>query len=98
MATYALNPNGLLDSGMELEGVTRSIERSLDDLNQYVARYIQENAGGTADSFRAAQQQWEQGVQEMNAALVVGKQKLDAIVQNYNLADVRGASLFSGNV
>ncbi|MGH3712637.1 MAG: WXG100 family type VII secretion target [Micromonosporaceae bacterium] len=98
MATYALNPNGLLDSGMELEGVTRSIENSLTELNQYVARYIQENTGGTAESFRAAQQQWEQGMREMNAALAVGKQKLDAIVENYHLADVQGAALFGGNV
>jgi WXG100 family type VII secretion target len=98
MATYALNPNGLLDSGAELDGVTRSIERCLDDLNQAVDRYISENAGDTADSFRAAQGTWEQGMREMNAALVVGKQKLDAIVENYHLADVKGAGLFQGNV
>jgi WXG100 family type VII secretion target len=98
MATYALNPNGLLDSGAELAGVNRSIEHALDELNQAVVRYAQENSGATAESFGDAQAVWEQGMQEMNAALAVGKQKLDSIVENYHLADVKGASLFGGNV
>jgi WXG100 family type VII secretion target len=98
MATYALNPNGLLDSGAELEGVTRSIARALEELNQQVNKYAQENAGQTADSFGVAQMKWEEGMREMNAALATGKQKLDAIVENYHLGDVRGAALFEGNV
>ncbi|MGH3663663.1 MAG: WXG100 family type VII secretion target [Micromonosporaceae bacterium] len=98
MATYALNPNGLLDSGAELAGVTRSIDQALDNLNVYVTRYINENAGETATSFTAAQAKWEEGMNEMNLALATGKQKLDAIVENYHLGDVKGAALFQGSV
>ena len=98
MATYALNPNGLLDSGAELAGVTRSIDQALDNVNMYVAQYARENAGETANSFNVAKQTWEQGMNEMNQALALGKQKLDGIVENYQLSDVKGAALFQGTV
>jgi ESAT-6 family protein len=98
MATYALNPNGLLDSGMELRGVTNSIETSLSDLNGYVSKFIAANAGNAAESYTAAQTTWNNGLQQMRSALDRGAVAIDNIRDNYHIADSKGASLFGGSV
>jgi WXG100 family type VII secretion target len=98
MATYALNPNGLLDSGMELRGVTRSIEASLQDLNGYVNQFIAANAGNAASSYQQAQNTWNNGLDQMRLALDKGAVAIDTIRDNYHIADSKGASLFGGNV
>jgi len=98
MATYGLNPNGLLDSGMELRGVTKSVAAALDELDGYVQRFIAANAGGAADSYRAAQQLWNTGLVKMNNSLDQGATALDNIRDTYQIADVQGASLFGGQV
>ncbi|MET7424484.1 WXG100 family type VII secretion target [Dactylosporangium sp. NPDC005555] len=98
MATYALDPNGLLDSGMELRGVTRSIETALDDLNGYVNQFIAANAGGAASSYSAAQTTWNGGLTTMQNALDRGAAAIDNIRDNYHVADTQGAALFEGNV
>ncbi|GGM63399.1 WXG100 family type VII secretion target [Dactylosporangium sucinum] len=98
MATYSLNPNGLLDSSEELRGVTRSIENALADLNGYVNQFITANAGGAASSYQVAQTTWNSGLDQMNAALDRGATAIDEIRSNYQIADTQGASLFEGNV
>ncbi|PZG14868.1 hypothetical protein C1I95_20770 [Micromonospora craterilacus] len=98
MATYSLNPNGLLDSSAELRGVTNSIQNSLAELNGYVNQFIANNAGGAASSYQAAQNNWNQGLERMNEALGRGAVAIDQIRENYGIADNRGAALFQGNV
>jgi WXG100 family type VII secretion target len=98
MATYALNPNGLLDSGMELRAVTASIEASLAELNGYVNRFIAANVGNAASAYQAAQNTWNQGLEQMRVSLNSGATAIDNIRENYGIADNRGAALFQGNV
>lgn len=98
MATYALDPNGLLDSGMELRGVTRSIENSIDTLNGYVNQFVAANAGGAAASYTQAQTTWNTGLATMQSALDRGAVAIDTIRDSYQIADTQGAALFNGNV
>ncbi|GAA0911012.1 WXG100 family type VII secretion target [Virgisporangium aurantiacum] len=98
MATYGLDPNGLLDSGMELRGVTKSVEAALHELDGYVQKFIAANAGGAADSYRHAQQLWNNGLTKMNSSLDQGATALDNIRDTYHIADTQGASLFGGQV
>lgn len=98
MATYSLNPNGLLDSGAELRGVTASIESAIADLNGYVSQFIAVNAGGAAESYQAAQTTWNNGLTQMQNALNRGATAIDNIRDNYSIADSQGASLFGNNV
>lgn len=98
MATYGLSPNGLLDSGMELRGVTRSVETALHELDGYVARFIAANAGGAADSYREAQTKWNAGLDQMRQSLDSGASALDNIRDTYQIADAQGAALFGGHV
>ncbi|MEV6810735.1 WXG100 family type VII secretion target [Micromonospora sp. NPDC051296] len=98
MATYSLNPNGLLDSGAELRGVTNSIQNAINDLNGYVNQFIASNAGGAAVAYQTAQNTWNQGLAQMNQALDRGAVAIDQIRDNYQIADSQGAALFQGNV
>jgi WXG100 family type VII secretion target len=98
VATYSLSPNGLLDSGAELRGVTASIEASIAELNGYVNRFIAANAGNAAASYQHAQNTWNQGLDQMRQSLAAGAAAIDSIRENYQIADARGSSLFGGNV
>lgn len=98
MATYSLNPNGLLDSSTELRGVTSSIAHTLDTLNGYVRQFIAANAGGAAEQYKAAQDNWNGGLIDMQHALNAAAVALDNIRETYHIADVRGAALFGGHV
>ncbi|MEU5552606.1 MULTISPECIES: WXG100 family type VII secretion target [unclassified Micromonospora] len=98
MATYGLNPDGLLGSGEELRGVTRSIDNALDELNAVVNRFITMNLGGAAESYRAAQTVWEGGMTTMNNSLGSGAVAIDRIRETYQVADAQGAALFQGNL
>ncbi|MET7394111.1 WXG100 family type VII secretion target [Dactylosporangium sp. NPDC005572] len=98
MATYGLNPDGLLASGEELRGVTRSIEVALSDLDAVVNRFIAANTGRAADSYSAAQALWHQGMNEMNSSLASGAVAIDNIRDTYHIADTRGAALFDGHI
>lgn len=95
---YGLNPNGLLDSGMELRGVNRSVQESVAALNDNVTLFINTNHGGTSESFQRAQSLWNEGMAEMNASLDNGANAIDRIRENYQVADAKGAALFQGNV
>ncbi|MFI2710484.1 WXG100 family type VII secretion target [Micromonospora sp. NPDC018662] len=98
MATFSLNPNGLLDSGEELRGVTRAIDNSLTTLEGYVNQFIANNAGGAATAYQQAQQTWHQGLLKMQGSLSGGATAIDNIRENYHVADSQGAALFGGNV
>ncbi|GIG03083.1 WXG100 family type VII secretion target [Catellatospora citrea] len=98
MPSYALNPNGMLDTGDELSVITTKLGSALDDLNEIVTRFISTNSGGASDSFRAAQAQWNQGYQEMQASLARGATAINEIHDIYRMGDARGASLFGGQV
>jgi WXG100 family type VII secretion target len=95
MASYALDPNGLLDTGEELRGVTNTIQRSVDELNTDVSKFIEANTGSARDAFVKAQQDWQAGIQEMQRALTVGIQRLNDIHDTYRLGDAHGAALSS---
>ncbi|WP_329110964.1 WXG100 family type VII secretion target [Micromonospora sp. NBC_01699] len=98
MATYGLNPDGLLASGEELRGVTRSIEQALADLDQVVNKFITANVGNTAASYQTAQNTWHLGMGQMNAALNSGASAIDQIRDTYQVADTQGAALFDGAI
>jgi WXG100 family type VII secretion target len=98
MATYGLNPNGLLDTGEELRGITHSIQNSIDELNSDVGVFISSNTGDAADAFTHAQADWQAGIAQMQAALAVGIQRINEIHDTYKLGDARGAALFQGHV
>ncbi|OKI85864.1 WXG100 family type VII secretion target [Micromonospora sp. CB01531] len=98
MTSYGLNPNGLLDTGDELTGVTRSIEQTTDNLNAVVNVFIARNEGKAKDGFVAAQQKWEAGIQKMKDSLANGVVQLNEIHERYRLGDAHGAALFQGNV
>jgi WXG100 family type VII secretion target len=98
MTSYGLNPNGLLDTSSELRGITSILQNTMDDLNSQVQTYIAANEGDTPGSFTAAQQLWNQGLDQMRVALDKASVNLDQIHDNYKLGDVHGASLFQGRV
>jgi WXG100 family type VII secretion target len=98
MATYNLDPNGLLDTSSELSGITASIQNAIDQLNPPVNALIQANAGGARDAYRAAQAQWNMGIEEMRSALSSASTSLDNIHDTYKLGDAHGAALFGGHV
>jgi ESAT-6 family protein len=98
MANYGLNPNGLLDSGQELRGVTNSIEQALGNLNQLVQQYLLSNEGQTKQEYQRAQDTWNRGLAEMQSSLTQGAAAIDNIRDTYHVADVKGASLFQGHV
>jgi uncharacterized protein YukE len=98
MATYGLNPNGLLDTGEELRGITNSIQNAVDEMNRDVQVFITSNTGETADSFVTAKADWQAGMAEMQSALGVGIQRLNDIHDTYKLGDAHGAALFQGHV
>ena len=94
MATYALNPNGLIDSAAELRSVTNSIETSISELNGHVNRFLAANTGNAATAYEGAQRVWNQGLDQMRQALNSGAAAIDNIRDNYGSADAQGASLF----
>jgi uncharacterized protein YukE len=94
MATFQFNPNGALDTGDELEFITHKMRDSLDELNAKVQQFIVANGGSGPDNFAAAQRMWNQGQQDMETSLAVGRQKLDQIREHYVLGDGRAASVF----
>lgn len=98
MATYGLNPNGLLDSEAELRGITQSVDTATDELNTVVRVFIDRNEGEAKLAFVNAQQKWEAGIQQMNAALAQGANSINEIHDAYRLGDARGAALFGGHV
>jgi WXG100 family type VII secretion target len=98
MATYALNPNGLLDTGDELRGITATIRRSTEELDGDVNKFITSNTGAAADAFINARAKWQAGIMEMEAALTVASQRINEIHNTYRLGDARGAALFQGHV
>lgn len=98
MATYALNPNGLLDTSAELQGITTSIQTTIEELNSAVSTYIGANSGDAQAAFVQAQSEWNAGIDAMRAALADATGRLDRIHDTYRLGDARGASLFGGNV
>lgn len=98
MPSYGLNPNGLLDTSSELDGITRSIENSIDDMDQVVQAYIAVNDGRTQEAFVTARDNWRLGITQMNKSLADAKVRLDGIHDTYRLGDARGAALFQGHV
>jgi WXG100 family type VII secretion target len=98
MSSYGLNPNGLLDSSAELQGITRTLQNTMDELNRQVQVYIAANEGQTQAAFTQAQATWNAGLDQMRTALGNASSLLDQIRDNYHLGDAHGASLFQGNV
>jgi uncharacterized protein YukE len=98
MATYGLNPNGLLDTGDELRGITNSIQTAVDELNNDVGVFISSNTGQTADAFVTARNDWQAGMAKMQSALALGIQRINEIHDTYKLGDAHGAALFQGHV
>ena len=98
MATYSLRPEGLIDSAAELRGVTTSIEHAIGVLEGYVASFIAANAGGAATEYQNAQNTWNQGLDQMRAALGSGAVAIDNIRDTYHIADTQGSALFGGHI
>lgn len=98
MGSYGLNPNGLLDSSDELDGITRNIQTAIEELNSSVNTYIVVNSGEAQAAFTNAQAKWNAGIGEMQRALAEARIRLNEIHDRYRLGDVKGAGLFDGHV
>jgi WXG100 family type VII secretion target len=96
MASYSLDPNGLLDTSSDLQGITNSIKNSIDDLDGAVRNFLQNNAGMATVSYTDAQTQWDAGIAQMHAAIHAASAALVRIHDNYDLGDRRGAAMFGG--
>ncbi|CAO5234373.1 WXG100 family type VII secretion target [Frankia sp. AgKG'84/4] len=94
MATYQFSPNGALDTADELTFVNSQLEQSLTTLTQKVNAFIAANEGQAPANYSLAQQQWNKGQADMNAALALGRQRLQEIHNEYVLGDGRGANVF----
>lgn len=95
MANYAINPALVHHVAEEMRRETSDLDRSLENLQQHVQRFIQANNGQAPAAYAAAQQMWNQGQQEMRQALALGQTRLVEIVQNYVLGDNKGAAIFT---
>lgn len=97
MATYSLDSNGLLDTADDLNGVTNSIKNSIEELDAAVQNFMRHNAGMATVSYADCQQQWDNGVKQMHAAIGAASAALVRIHDNYDLGDRRGAAIFGGS-
>lgn len=95
MANYAINPAAVHNVAEEMRRETSDLDRSLENLQQHVQRFIQANNGQAPEAYAQAQQLWNQGQQEMRQALALGQARLLEIVQNYVLGDNKGAAIFT---
>jgi len=95
MANYAITPAAVHTVAEEMRRETGDLDRSLENLQQHVKRFIDANNGQAPDMYAQAQQLWNQGQQEMRQALALGQARLVEIVQNYVLGDNKGAAIFS---
>ncbi|MFI0793784.1 WXG100 family type VII secretion target [Micromonospora rubida] len=96
MANYSINPAAAADVVQELVAVTRRLESSLNTLMDSVQRFTAANDGQAPTTYAAAQGQWNQGQGEMQAALLVGQDRLQEIIHAYVSGDNRGAAVFGG--
>ncbi|MEH1016724.1 WXG100 family type VII secretion target [Micromonospora sp. CPCC 206060] len=95
MANYNINPAAVQAVADTMARETRELDASLANLQAHVTRFAAANNGQAPEAYKAAQQLWNQGQQEMRAALAIGQQRLQEITQNYVLGDNRGAAIFS---
>jgi ESAT-6 family protein len=98
MATYGLNPNGMLDTAEELTLITSRLEASLRSLEAAAKAFQAATSGNAIDTYTSAQMNWNAGMNEMRGSLGVATTKLIGIQERYVLADNKGASLFGGMV
>jgi len=96
MASYSLDPNGLLDTSNDLNGVTSSLKNAIDELDRAVQSFLVHNAGMATVSYTDAQRQWDAGVQRMHHAIGNASAALIRIHENYDFGDRRGAAMFGG--
>ncbi|BCL13675.1 WXG100 family type VII secretion target [Micromonospora sagamiensis] len=95
MANYNINPAAVQAVSDTMARETRELDASLENLQAHVTRFAAANNGQAPEAYKAAQQLWNQGQQEMRAALAMGQQRLQEINSNYQLGDNRGAAIFS---
>lgn len=94
MATYSFSPSAASSASGELISSTQRLQQSLDQLMQAVNAFTVANAGQAPDQYAVAQRQWNQGQQQMRAALANGQHALDSIQQDYISADRSSAAAF----
>ncbi|SCL13149.1 WXG100 family type VII secretion target [Micromonospora inyonensis] len=95
MANYSINPAAVQTVADEMARETRELDQSLATLQASVDRFTAANNGQAPEAYKAAQALWNQGQQEMRAALALGQARLQEINVNYQHGDNRGAAIFS---
>jgi uncharacterized protein YukE len=97
MASFSVDPNGLLDTSNDLNGVTNSIRNAIEELDRSVQNFLVHNAGMATVSYTDAQRLWDNGVQKMHTAIGNASAALIRIHENYDFGDRRGAAMFGGS-
>jgi uncharacterized protein YukE len=80
------------DGAQQLQGVTQSLDESLQALEAAAQNFTQNNEGQTIDGYTDAQAQWSEGMREMHEALGSHTVALTNIHERYVMNDMRGAS------
>jgi uncharacterized protein YukE len=96
MANYSINPQAAQEAEDDMGSATTQLNSSLETLQDAVNRFTVANHGQAPDAYAGAQATWSQGQTEINQALALGQQRLQAIIANYVSGDNRGAAVFSG--
>jgi uncharacterized protein YukE len=93
---YSYDPAGGMDTGADLQALTRRLEQSLDTLEAAAARFRTANEGSAIANYDVAQANWNAGQVQMNQSMGTGIQALNSIHEEYLLGDRMGANQFAG--
>jgi uncharacterized protein YukE len=74
---------------------TSKLNSSLATLQDSVNKFTIANKGNAPDAYAGAQNTWNQGHEAIKKYLIVGQQRLQAIIAEYVGGDNRGAGYFS---
>jgi len=94
MATFSVVPGGMDTGQQSLTTITNNLQRALEALNTSARTYQGSNSGEAVNGYAAAQANWNQGMEQMNASLGGKAANLGRINENFVLGDRTGAGYF----
>jgi uncharacterized protein YukE len=96
MSSYSINPQGAIDTGAELAGVTQQMKNCLESLEKMANNFKTANDGNAVAGYDHAQRLWSQGQTEMQLSMAKGIQALDEINAQYLHGDAVASAQFLG--
>jgi WXG100 family type VII secretion target len=94
MATYSANPAAMSDLEDLLRQETNRIQESLSNLAAQAKFFAENSSGEAVFSYSSAQEKWNSGMEQMEAALQRASTNLGNIRDNIVRTDNAGAALF----